>query len=109
VKQFVAQKLITEMEHLPCSPDLAPNDFWMLPDNKVCLKQTNIWNIEVVKKNRWHQKLFQNRGSKNVSSSGSIIIGQSAELLMVSVLKVTPLSKLEVHRYACNKIIPETS
>jgi hypothetical protein len=27
VKQFLAQKPITEMEHLPCSPDLGSNDF----------------------------------------------------------------------------------
>jgi hypothetical protein len=26
VKQFLAQKLITEVEHLPCSSDLVPND-----------------------------------------------------------------------------------
>jgi hypothetical protein len=26
VKQFMAQKSITEMEHPPCSLDLAPND-----------------------------------------------------------------------------------
>jgi hypothetical protein len=35
VKQFLAPKSITEMEHAPCSPDLAPNDFcfqkWSLP------------------------------------------------------------------------------
>jgi len=35
-KQFVVQKSITEMEHPPYSPDLAPNDFqlfskWSLP------------------------------------------------------------------------------
>jgi hypothetical protein len=29
VKQFLAQKLITEVEHPPCSPDLAPYDFWL--------------------------------------------------------------------------------
>jgi hypothetical protein len=30
VKQFLAQKSITKMEHpIPLSPDLAPNDFWL--------------------------------------------------------------------------------
>jgi hypothetical protein len=29
VKQFLAQKSITEMEHPPCSPDLALNDLWL--------------------------------------------------------------------------------
>jgi hypothetical protein len=31
VKQFLAQKSITEMEHPPCSSDLVPNDFWLFP------------------------------------------------------------------------------
>jgi hypothetical protein len=29
VKQFLAQKSITEMEHSSCSLYLAPNDFWL--------------------------------------------------------------------------------
>jgi hypothetical protein len=31
VKQFLAQKFITEMEHPYCSPDLAPNEFCFFP------------------------------------------------------------------------------
>jgi hypothetical protein len=31
VKQFLAQKSITEMEHPTCSPDLALNDIWPFP------------------------------------------------------------------------------
>jgi hypothetical protein len=42
VKQFVAQKLITEVEHLPCSPALAPNDFGLFPEIKSALKGTKI-------------------------------------------------------------------
>jgi hypothetical protein len=34
VKQFVAQKSITEMEQPPCSPDFAPNDLWLFPKIK---------------------------------------------------------------------------
>jgi transposase len=37
VKQFLAQKLITEMEHPLYSPDLAPND-WLFPKIKSALK-----------------------------------------------------------------------
>jgi hypothetical protein len=29
VKQFLTQKSVTEMEHPPCSPDFAPDDFWL--------------------------------------------------------------------------------
>jgi len=38
VKQFLAQKLITEMEHPPYSLNLAPNDFWLFPKIKSALK-----------------------------------------------------------------------
>jgi histone-lysine N-methyltransferase SETMAR len=38
VKQFLLQKSITEMEHTPSSPDLAPNDFLMFPKIKPTLK-----------------------------------------------------------------------
>jgi hypothetical protein len=42
VKQFLAQKLITEMEHLPCSPHLALNDLLAVSKSKVCLKGMKI-------------------------------------------------------------------
>jgi histone-lysine N-methyltransferase SETMAR len=38
VKPFLAQKLITEMEHPPYFPDLAPNNFWLFPKIKSVLK-----------------------------------------------------------------------
>jgi hypothetical protein len=37
VKQFVAQKSITKMEHPPYSTDFAPHDFWLLPKIKSAL------------------------------------------------------------------------
>jgi len=40
VKQFLVQKLLSETEHPPYSPDLALNDFWLFP--KVCLKGMKI-------------------------------------------------------------------
>jgi hypothetical protein len=38
VKNFLAQKLITEMEHPPYSPDSAPNYFWLFPEINSVLK-----------------------------------------------------------------------
>jgi hypothetical protein len=38
VKQFLAQKLITEMEHSPFSPDLALSAFWLFLKRKYALK-----------------------------------------------------------------------
>jgi histone-lysine N-methyltransferase SETMAR len=45
-KQFLAQKSITEMEHPPCSPDLALNDFWLFPEIKSALKGRRFQDIE---------------------------------------------------------------
>jgi hypothetical protein len=42
VKQLLAQKSITEMEHQPFSSELVPNDFWLFPKIKLRLKGTNI-------------------------------------------------------------------
>jgi hypothetical protein len=38
VKQFLAQKSVTEMEHPSFSSDLALNDFWLFPRVKFALK-----------------------------------------------------------------------
>jgi hypothetical protein len=38
VKQFLAQKSTNEMEHPAYSPDLAPNDFFLLPKINYTLK-----------------------------------------------------------------------
>jgi hypothetical protein len=46
LKQFVAQKSITEMEHPPHSPDLPPNVFWLFPKIKSALKGRRIQDIE---------------------------------------------------------------
>jgi hypothetical protein len=50
VKQFLAQKLTTVIKHPPCSPDLAPNDFWLLPKVKSFLKGRRFQDIEGIQK-----------------------------------------------------------
>jgi histone-lysine N-methyltransferase SETMAR len=37
VKHFLAEKSITEIEHPPYYPDLAPYDFWLFPERKSVL------------------------------------------------------------------------
>jgi len=34
VREFLATKQISVLEHLACSPDLAPNDFFSVPEDK---------------------------------------------------------------------------
>jgi hypothetical protein len=39
IKEFLAQKSITETEYSPHSPSLAPNDFWLFPEIKSALDE----------------------------------------------------------------------
>jgi histone-lysine N-methyltransferase SETMAR len=50
VKQFLAQKSITEMEHPPRSPNLALNDLWLFPKIKSAFKGRKFHGIEDIKK-----------------------------------------------------------
>jgi transposase len=50
VKQFLAQKSITEMERPQYSHDLAPKDFWLFPKIKSALKGRRFRDIEDVRK-----------------------------------------------------------
>jgi len=43
VKQFLAQKSITKMEHPPYSPDLVPHDIWLFSKVKSAL---NVWRFQ---------------------------------------------------------------
>ena len=49
VKQFLANKNITVLEHPPYSPDLAPYDFYLFPKIKSVLKGTHFVSVENVK------------------------------------------------------------
>jgi hypothetical protein len=49
-RQFMVQKLITEMERKACSPDLAQNDLRILPKIKSALNDGSFRDIEEKKK-----------------------------------------------------------
>jgi hypothetical protein len=51
VKQFLAQKSITEMKHPSYYPDLAANDFWLFPEIKPALKGRRFQDIEDIQEN----------------------------------------------------------
>jgi hypothetical protein len=40
------------MEDPPCSPDLAPNDFFLFPEIKFALKRRKFQNIEDIQKKK---------------------------------------------------------
>jgi hypothetical protein len=46
VKQFLAQKSITEMQHPSYSPVLAPNDLWQFPKLKSASMERRFQDIE---------------------------------------------------------------
>jgi hypothetical protein len=50
VKQFVAQKSNTAMEHPLCTPDLTLNDFWLFIKINSALKVRIFQDTEVIKK-----------------------------------------------------------
>jgi len=49
VKQLIANKNITVLEHPPYSPDLAPCDFCLFPNIKSVLRGTHFVSVENVK------------------------------------------------------------
>jgi histone-lysine N-methyltransferase SETMAR len=49
VKQFLVQKSITEIEHPPYSPDLAPNDFWLFSKIEFALKKRRFQDLDIQK------------------------------------------------------------
>jgi hypothetical protein len=49
VKLCLVQNSITEMEHPSCSPNLAPNGFWLFPKIRSALKGRIFQNMEDIK------------------------------------------------------------
>jgi hypothetical protein len=76
-EQFLAQKLITEMDHPPSSPDLASNDFWLLPKIKSALQGQDFKILKTTKKKKKKKKIVttalkvirQQELQKNVAES----------------------------------------
>jgi len=50
VKRFMAQKLITDIEHPPCSLDVSSNDFWVFPRIKSSLKEKDFKIVKLSKR-----------------------------------------------------------
>jgi len=51
VREFIATKQITVLEHAVYSPDLAPNDFFLFPKLKEILKGRNFDDIDTIRIN----------------------------------------------------------
>ena len=51
VQQFLAEESILVIIQPPCSPDLAPSDFWLFPTLKMGLKGTRFATMEDIKSN----------------------------------------------------------
>jgi hypothetical protein len=51
VQQFLAKNNIPIVPHPPCSPDLAPSDFWLFPTLKMGLRLRRFAKMEDIKEN----------------------------------------------------------
>jgi histone-lysine N-methyltransferase SETMAR len=51
VREFLASKQITVLQHPPCSPDLATNDFFLFPKVKEILKGRHFDDIDDIRNN----------------------------------------------------------
>jgi len=51
VREFLATKQITELEHPAYSPDLAPSDFSLFPKIKKILKGRHVDDIDDIRSN----------------------------------------------------------
>jgi transposase len=51
VREFLAEKSITKINHPPYSPDLSPCDFWLFPKLKNALKGQRFADIPDIKRN----------------------------------------------------------
>jgi hypothetical protein len=77
LKKFLARESITEMEHPPYSPDVAPNDFWPF-QNKFCHKRDEDFTLlRTLKKKVTTLKSIPQHDFQNVSNS-SITVGLHA-------------------------------
>jgi hypothetical protein len=67
VREFIASKQITELEHPPYSPDLAHNDYFLFPEIKEILKGCHFYDTYDIRSNTTAalkvipQNQFQNR------------------------------------------------
>jgi hypothetical protein len=52
MRQFLASKQITVLQHPPYSQDLAPNDFFLFPKMKEILKGRNFDDIDDIGSNK---------------------------------------------------------
>jgi len=74
VKQFLANKNITVLEHPPYSPDLTPCDFYLFPKIKSVLKGTHFVSAEDVKaKTTDTSTALQNMTCGTALNIGSIV------------------------------------
>jgi transposase len=94
IKKLQSQKSITEKEHPPCSPDLAPNYFWLFPKINYALKGRRFQDTEDIHKNvtkvlkiipqQEFQKYFQqwqHRLAKFIAAQGEYFGSDSSQQL----------------------------
>jgi histone-lysine N-methyltransferase SETMAR len=87
LREFLAKKSITKMDHPPYSPDLVPCDFWLFPKLKNALKrqgfadipdiQSNLMLLRSIPENDFQDsfRLWHHRLTKCIASQGEYFEG----------------------------------
>jgi hypothetical protein len=99
VSQFLAEKDISTMDHLPYSPDLAPDDFWLFSELKSVLRGKRFFEVEDIKSSmkkflqtflfRILKSVLNNeRSNGNTVKNWRQITLKNSRLLISAVLKI---------------------
>jgi hypothetical protein len=106
VREFLAKKSITKMDHPPYSLDLAPCDFWLFPKLKNALKGQRFADIPDIQRNMttllW---VFRKAIFRTVFGSGTIV-SRSAELHKESVSRATAAASEQISKFCFHRAIP---
>jgi hypothetical protein len=106
VKQFLANHNINVLEHQPCSPDLAPCDFYLFPKIKSVLKGTHFLSVEDVKAKtrRRSSTAFQKMICRIALNVGSVVCScvstQKGTILKAIVVDFLNLLNKKRYRYS---------
>jgi len=87
LKDFLSKNNVTTLEHPPYSPDLAPDDFYLLPPLKSGLKGRRFYGVTDIIKNATEElKRFHTVAFRNVSNTVTVA-GRTVYLCKEPLLK----------------------
>ena len=126
VQQFLAKHKIVQLRQPPCSPDIAPCDFWMFLKLKMALKGKRFDEVETIQSNATRElkaipksafedcfKMWKHRWESVVQSNGNYFDGSHGsdgeeQHLVFSIrkrLNETKFTKCPAHKWSLDRYI----